>query len=771
MIAAGVIAVAGGVRLAMAWADRQGEAYFLTGARLAETLAKESRALERGDLTALETQYAPDFDGTRLGLGARRLADRRDGIEHDLLVPGRGRADRQAALSEWREYLHSFTTLQEIDIHLEDFEDSSPVNPSAIVAFEAIGVAPDHVRPVVDRARLRMRFGLDGGQYRIRGAALVDGERVAADRALFVDVASAAGVDFLNRSYPAALDPALPFAMIRHGPGGIAAADYDNDGWYDLFVPDGVESRLFRNRGDGTFEDVTARAGLSGLDGVSVGLFADYDNDGFKDLFVSRTFRHNQLFHNNGDGTFRDVTARSGLGDDCCTTVASWGDYDNDGYLDLYLGRYLDARARVPTAFYSRNGEPNQLYHNNGNGTFTNVTERAGVGDRGLCLGTVWGDYDDDGYSDLWLANDFGRDTLLHNNRDGTFTDVTATSGALTYGAGMSANIADIDNDGRLDLYVTAIRSSHRWYAARPALLQLASRSWRTGAWRVLLPSVSEIFHLSGAHFVRVFQQMAAGNALLRNRGGGRFENVTTETAANPPGWFWGAVIADFDNDGWQDIYAADGWIKKERGEDLELDFLHHVVTDPAGFQRGVYTSPAYLERRSWHGWERNRYLRNNGDGTFLEIATPAGTDLLLNSRGVAVADFWNRGTLDIAVAASNEPHALLKNEIGSVRHWLAVELTGTRSNRDAVGARVMIRAGALRQVREVALGDGYASQSSLRQYFGLGDADRADELVVRWPRSGTEQRFTNVAANQILQVIEGTDRLAARIVTAPRAK
>ena len=187
----------------------------------------------------------------------------------------------------------------------------------------------------------------------------------------------------MNRYYPAFLNEKMAFGMIRYGPGGITAVDVDNDGFYDLFIPDGVESKLFRNTRDGTFEDVTAKAGLAGLDGVSVGVFADYDNDGFKDLFVSRTFKHNQLFHNNGNGTFTDVTAKSRIGEDCCTTVASWGDYDNDGLLDLYVGRYLDPRTKIPTTFYARNGEPNQLYHNNGDGTFTNVTEKAGVGDIG----------------------------------------------------------------------------------------------------------------------------------------------------------------------------------------------------------------------------------------------------------------------------------------------------------------------------------------------------------------------------------------------------
>jgi hypothetical protein len=205
---------------------------------------------------------------------------------------------------------------------------------------------------------------------------------------------------------------------------------------------------------------------LSGLDGVSVGLFADYDNDGYKDLFVSRTFRPNQLFHSNGDGTFTDVTRTSGIGEDCCTTVASWADYDNDGYLDLYVGRYLDPRKAIPTTFYARNGEPNQLYHNNGDRTSANVTAKASVGDLGLCLGTVFGDYDDDGYPDLYMVNDFGPKTVYHNNRNGTFSDVTAKSGTLAYGAGMRASMADYDNDGKLDLHCSNIRSEHAWCAA-----------------------------------------------------------------------------------------------------------------------------------------------------------------------------------------------------------------------------------------------------------------------------------------------------------------
>jgi len=636
----------------------------------------------------------------------------------------------------------------------------------ATVRFELIGTPAGAPRPGIDRAILRMSFGRAPEGLRILSASFVEGDRVIGDRAQFEDVSKAAGIDFANAYYPRFLDDSLRFKMIRYGPGGITAADYDNDGFYDLFVPDGAASRLLRNTGDGAFEDVTAKAGLAGLDGVSVGVFADYDNDGHKDFFVSRTFNPNQLFHNNGNGTFTDVTAGSGIGADCCTTVASWGDYDNDGDLDLYVGRYLDPRTKIPTTFYARNGEPNQLYRNEGGGKFTNVTEQAGVGELGLCLGSVFGDYDNDGYADLYVVNDFGRKTLYRNNRNGTFTDVTVKSGTLDYGAGMSAAMGDYDNDGDLDMYTANIRSESRWFAEAPTVWRYMFNSVRQNVWMSDMPLYFEMFRQSGFGFVGVFQQMAKGNTLLKNRGDGTYEDVTWKAGGNPLGWFWGSSFADFDNDGLLDVYAANGWVYNDRGTEIELEFLNGVVGSQDVYKTGLFFDPTYFGRRSWHGWERNRHLRNNGDGTFLEIGRAAETDLILNSRGIALADFWNRGVIDIAVSASSDRHALLKNAVGGSRHWLAVELVGTESNRDGVGARVYAKVNGTQQMREVALGDGYGSQNTLRQYFGLGDRTSVDELIVRWPRTGKEQTFRQVSADRIVQVTEGRDELVEKRYT-----
>ncbi|HKI03127.1 MAG TPA: CRTAC1 family protein [Thermoanaerobaculia bacterium] len=750
--------------------DREGKAFFETGRAAVGTLDRLAGALSKGDLAAAGDLYAADFHGSPLGLTGLQPKGRKDGIETLRFALATTTTDRAAALDEWRAYLDGFQSVEEIGLHLhrvKEWETGGDV--TAEVRFETIGTPRGRVRPGIDRALFRMRFVPGPAGPRIAEASLVEGERLLADRAQFENVAHPAGIDFMNRYYPPLLTQPLRFGMIRHGPGGISAADLDNDGFYDLFVPDGAESRLFRNRRDGTFEDVTAAAGLTGLDGVSVGVFADYDNDGFKDLFVSRTFKPNQLFHNRGDGTFEDVTARAGIGEDCCTTVASWGDYDNDGRLDLYVGRYLDPRTKIPTTFYARNGEPNQLYHNDGDGTFTNVTEAAGVGDTGLCLGSAWGDYDDDGDADLYVVNDFGRSTLYRNEGGGTFTDVTVDAGTLAYGAGMSASFGDYDNDGRLDLYVADIRSEHGWFAEPPTVWRYMANSWKQGVWRTDMPLYFQIFRQSGTRFVEVFQEMAAGNHLLRNRGDGTFEDVSWKTGTNPIGWFWGSGFGDFDNDGFQDIYSANGWVYNDKGTEIEMDFLNNVVGDQAEYKKGTFFDPKHFGKLSWHGWERNRHLLNRGDGTFAEIGRPAGTDLLTNSRGIALADFWNRGVLDIAVAASADRHALLRNEVGQGRHWLEVELAGTKSNRGGVGARVTVRAGGKTLTREVTAGDGYASQSMLRLHFGLGAATTVQELTVKWPASGTVQSFRNVPANRIVQVTEGGEMVEKTYGAAAR--
>jgi ASPIC and UnbV/FG-GAP-like repeat len=748
--------------------DQKGETFFRSGQMLVRFLEGMGRTLRQRNAVELNQLYAGGFSGRRLGLNEPSPLSERDGVRRAEFRAVGETVRKQDALEEWLTYIAGYSRIDSLSLYVHRLEQwRMPGRLLATVRFELIGTQARTGASGIDRAYFRIAFQLDGGILQIFDQSLIKGERIWGQKPHFQDVSHAAGIDFANQYYPPFLTQPLKFGMIRYGPGGISVVDYDNDGFYDLFIPDGVSSRLFRNRRDGTFEDVTDESGLGGLDGVSVATFADYDNDGFKDLFVTRTFQRNQLFHNNGDGTFTDVTRESGIGEDCCTTVAAWADYDNDGFLDLYVGRYLDPRKDIPTTFYARNGEPNQLYHNNGNGTFTNVTERAGVADPGLCLGVVWGDYNDDGFPDLYVVNDFGRKTLYRNNGDGTFRDVTVKSNTLAYGAGMSASFVDYDNDGRFDYYVTHIRSEHSWFAESPTVKRYMLKCMTQGTWKTDMPLYWQIFRQSGRDFVRVFQQMASGNTLLRNRGDGTFEDVTEKAAANPPGWFWGAAFADFDNDGWQDLYVANGWVYNDRDTEIELEFLNNVVTNQNIYKAGIYFDPKHFGRSSWHGWERNRFLRNNGDGTFLELGHATGTDLILNSRGVAVADFWNRGVMDIAVSASADRHALLRNEVGVKRNWFQVELVGRSSNRDAVGARVTLYAGGKQQSRELILGDGYGSQNSLRQHFGLDQHQVVDKLVVRWPTSRTVQTFEQVAANQIVEVTEGNECLVTKAYPA----
>jgi len=785
-----IAAVVGVIALSLVvanWIDRIGWKFFHTGEGLTLTLNDLAARLAARDVPALGKFYASDFSGARLGLTGLKVAEQKDGVRTYPFQSTGVAGDRGAALAEWQEYLAGFDSIEEAHLYVHRLEAwSNAADLVATVRFELIGTPKGEARSGIDRGLFRMRLRATPEGTQITASQLVEGNRIISTTPQFVDVAAKAGVDFKNRYYPAYLpenrDTPLAFGMLKYGPGGMTAVDYDNDGYYDLFVPDGVEARLFRNSHDGTFEDVTAKAGLGSLDGVGVAVFADYDNDGYKDAFISRTFKPNQIWHNNGNGTFTDVTAKSGIGADCCTTVASWGDIDNDGLLDLYVGRYLEPRKNIPTTFYARNGEPNQLYHNNGDGTFTNITEKAGVGEIGLCLGTVFGDYNDDGYADLYVVNDFGRKTLYRNNRNGTFTDVTVETGTLAYGAGMNASFGDYDNDGHLDLYATQIRSEEAWYAEWPTVFRYMVNSWRQGVWVSDMPLYMQIFQQSGFQFVKVFQDMASGNTLLHNKGDGTFEDTTWEAGANPPGWFWGAGFADLDNDGWPDIYAADGWVYNDRGTEIELQFLNNVVTKQNEYKTGAFFNPKNFGSMSWHGWERNRHLRSTGRGQdgkvrFEEIGRASGSDLVLNSRGVAFADFWNRGALDIAVAASTDRHALLRNDVGPRHNWLAVELTGAAnklpkgSNRDAVGVRVTIIVGGQPQMREVALGDGYASQNSLRLYFGLGGEKTegstppvVDEVMVKWPRSGMVQHFKSVPGNQIVGIEEGRENWETKV-------
>lgn len=497
---------------------------------------------------------------------------------------------------------------------------------------------------------------------------------------------------------------------------GAAAFDYDNDGWPDIFLVNGTTlvgfpkrqeptSHLYHNNHDGTFTDVTQQAHV-GFTGWGQGVCAgDYDNDGWVDLFIT-FWGHNVLLHNNGDGTFTDVTKKAGLWHDDVRwgTGCAFVDYDRDGRLDLFVSQYIDfdpAKTPIPgeSAFCRWKGIPvmcgprglkgtrNELYHNNGDGTFTDVSEKSGVAKAGpfYCLTALTGDFDNDGWPDIYVACDSTPSLLFHNNHDGTFNEMGVRAGVAYDGdgheqAGMGADAGDYTGDGWLDIIKTNFSD------------QTAS--------------------------------------LYRNNRDGTFTDATYEAGLGGNTQFlgWGTLFVDVDNDGWPDLFMANGHVYPE--------------LDPSNL------TSTFRERKLLY-W-------NQHDGKFKDVSVEAGPGVSkpLNSHGVAAADFDNDGMVELLVNNSHDPPSLLKN-YGQRGNWILIKLVGTKSNRDGIGAQVRLWTNGHQQLQEVRSGGGYVSQSDFRLHFGLGDAKKIDVLEIRWP-SGLVQKLEDPPTNQILCVKEG---------------
>jgi len=546
--------------------------------RLAETgrdaiaLLKEHAAgLQEGNLDRVLDCYTADFLDPAAGDWTEALRSDRDGIRiYDWQPQDADPGDRETLRRAFGALTAGSPTVEFAKFKLDrveavgdDGEDTS-VRAFLWLRGERDGQAFE------SQALFRLGLTRGDGGFKIHRQTLVRGTTVVGSRQGFTDVAEAVGIAFEAHKNPAFETPEWNperFAILPYGSGGVSTADYDNDGWYDLFFADGADARLYRNQG-GTFTDVTAQVGLPTGNHVSVGLFADFDNDGDRDLFLGRFTAPPSLYRNEG-GHFTEVTGDlEGLAP--FVTVATAGDYDQDGDLDLYVGRYLDPRVALPTTlFYTRNSQGNTLLRNDGDFHFTDVTAEAGVREGGLTLGVTWGDYDRDGDPDLYVANDFGRNALFRNEGDGTFADVSEATGTLDFGYGMSADFGDPDNDGDLDLYVSNVHSGQRWYGQATTLYQYILNSVRQGTAIEDFPIYREIFGYAGAAWRDYGDRMVKGNSLLLNHDGERFTEVAEAGNANPFGWYWGSNFFDYDNDGREDIYAANGWISAPSHDDL----------------------------------------------------------------------------------------------------------------------------------------------------------------------------------------------------------
>jgi hypothetical protein len=534
----------------------------------------------------------------------------------------------------------------------------------------------------------------------------------ASPAANFVDVAEKSGITMLNvfggidtKKY-----------IIETTGTGVAIIDYDNDGWPDIFIVNGTtldgfpkgnapSNHLYRNNHDGTFTDVTVKAGLAATGWGQGACAGDYDNDGWEDLYVTY-YGKNRLYHND-HGVFSEVGEKSGT----AGSGKSWGtgcafiDYDRDGLLDLVVANYVDFDVSTAPAPGDRascvwKGVPvmcgprglpsssNILYHNLGGGKFQDVTTKAHIDKTPghYSLGVATFDYDDDGWPDIYIACDSTASILYHNNRDGTFTDVAVGAGAAynedgREQAGMGVTIGDYNGDGKLDIFKTNFSDDT--------------------------------------------------STLYRNNGDGTFDDVTFSAGLGLQTKYlgWGTNFLDFDNDGWPDLILVNGHVYPE------VDKQHLGSS---------YEEPRIL-------------YHNDGTGKFVDISNEAGSGITTphSSRGVAVGDLWNDGRISAVASNMNARPSLLVNQVRSSNHWIGIRTVGTKSNRDGIGARITVKAGTRTLVDEVRSGASYASNNDRRVHFGLGATATVEWVQIRWP-SGLVERYEKLAADLIHTLKEG---------------
>ena len=508
----------------------------------------------------------------------------------------------------------------------------------------------------------------------------------------------------------------------------VAVADFDRDGWQDFYVTNSAEgsrNHLYRNLGDGTFRDVAADMGVADVNqtgtGVSMGaVWGDYDNDGFEDLFLYKYGRP-ELFHNEKGKGFVAVSERAGLPKWVNANSAVWFDYDGDGKLDLILAGYwpetvdlwhLTTTRVMPESFeYAENGGRKYVFHNRGDGTFDEVSASLGINSRRWTLAVGAADLSGTGHPDLFFANDYGISQLFVNRDGKKFEEVGRDAGvARTPKSGMNVAFGDVFNDGRLSVYKTNI--------SEPGVLVQANDLW--------VPK--------------------------KQPGTLEYEDLASSLGVDLGGWSWGAQFGDLNNDGTLDLYLVNGYVSAGERTSYWYDFAQIAVGHSAIIS-DAKNWPA-MNGRSLSGYQRKHVWMNDGLGRFTDVAQVVGVTDVYDGRAVALADLGNRGVLDTIVANQRGPLLVYRNTVQPGRHWIDFQLEGSTSNRSAIGARVELHWNRKVQVQEVSGGSGFSAQNQRRLHFGLGADSSVDEVVIRWP-SGRQQTIDRPDVDRVHQITE----------------
>jgi tetratricopeptide (TPR) repeat protein/peroxiredoxin len=743
--------------------------------QIAAILAQWSLGLLQSpqNVSAVEKVLLPNFSGfsprpaaSRIVRPGRAIEVRRNSFERETTLT------REAFLQELRSSWSGLTEILTAEFQVTAIDAGSMPGAAPVpgqlqtrIRYELVGTGRGFYREQRVGYWQLVWEPFVSGEFRVRSWQALEETQSRAAGPGYTDITAAAlggnashasqllhGTDY----WRSVLDGACGIDIYGHN--GVSVGDIDGDGFDDLYVcqPGGLPNRLYRNRGDGTFEDITEAAGVGVLENTACALMVDVDNDGQQDLIVVRA-NGPMLFLNQGGGRFRQKADAFQFASQPQGTFtgAAVADYDRDGWLDIYFCLYVYYQGtdqyKYPSPYYdANNGPPNFMMRNHRDGTFRDVTAETGLNQNNTrySFACGWNDFNRDGWPDLYVVNDFGRKNLYRNNGNGTFTDIAAQAGVEDVGAGMAVCWSDFNNDGAEDLYV-----ANMWTAAGERI------------------TMQDIFQPNAPRETRsLYHQHAMGNSLFRNPlGKGRaFEDTTVAAGVGMGRWAWSSDAWDFDHDGFPDLYIANGMVTgpSRTDEDLNSFFWRQVVAyspeepKPSHDYEQGWSAINELIRAdgTWSGYERNVFYANNGDGTFSDISGVVGLDFLEDGRAFALADFDCDGRQELFLKNRNGPQMrLLKNVMEELPPSIAFRLRGTKSNRDGIGAVVTLETETNRQTRSLQAGSGFLSQHSKDVFFGLGAAKGPVRASIRWP-SGLVQELHDLPINYRVWVEEGSE-------------